>query len=65
MGKDTGYICTAYFRGKDGLGTCNTGCQWWDDKTECVAAKGSKFYDDKQDLQRGRVYERWIELRRY
>ncbi len=43
--KDTGYICTNYFKGKDGLGTCNTGCQHWNDDNECVTAKGSKNWD--------------------
>lgn len=43
--KDTGYICTNYFNGKDGLGTCNTSCQYWNDDNECVCAKGSKNWD--------------------
>lgn len=24
-----GVRCNASFAGKDGLGTCNTDCQWW------------------------------------
>ncbi len=24
-----GNKCHAYFHGSDGLGTCNTKCQWW------------------------------------
>ena len=47
--RDTGYTCTTYFRGKDGKGTCNTGCQWWNDDNECPCAKGSKNYDGKVD----------------
>jgi len=45
INKDTGYICTNYFKGKDGLGTCNTACQYWNDDNECLAAKGSKNWD--------------------
>jgi len=43
--RDTGYICTAYFKGRDGQGTCSTKCQWWNDDDECPVAKGSKNYD--------------------
>ena len=39
----TGYICTNYFRGIDGLGNCDTECQWW--TGSCPAAKGSKEWD--------------------
>ena len=49
MSRDTDYICTAYFQGRDGLGTCATGCQWWSDEHECPCAKGSKSYDNKVD----------------
>ena len=45
--RNTGYICTAYFGGKDGKGTCCTECQWWNDDDECPCAKGSKSYDGK------------------
>lgn len=49
----TGYECTAYFRGIDGLGTCDDNCQWWryiGDTYEkgCVCAKGSKLWDGKE-----------------
>ena len=37
--KDTEYECTAYFKGKKGLGTCNTECQWWNDDESCPFAK--------------------------
>lgn len=43
----TGYECTAYFKGIDGLGTCDDGCQWWI-KDGCVCAKGSKLWDGKE-----------------
>lgn len=42
----TGYICTAYFKGKDGLGTCDTNCQWWNNG--CPCAKGSDKWDGKE-----------------
>jgi hypothetical protein len=42
-----GYECTAYFRGIDGLGTCDTDCQWWFDGA-CPCAKGSKLWDGKE-----------------
>ncbi len=35
-----GVKCNAYFGGKDGLGTCNTDCQWWHDgylELGCIA----------------------------
>ena len=35
---DTGYFCSAYFGGKDGKGTCNTKCQWWNDDEDCPYA---------------------------
>ena len=41
----TGYECTNYFRGKDGLGTCDTECQWWQEG--CPCAKGSTKWDGK------------------
>jgi len=41
----TNYECTATFKGIDGLGTCDTECQWWQGK--CPCAKGSKEYDGK------------------
>lgn len=22
-------VCMAYFKGIDGMGTCDDGCQWW------------------------------------
>lgn len=43
---NTGFECTNYFRGKDGLGTCDTECQWW--KGSCPCAKGSKEWDGKE-----------------
>ncbi len=27
--KDNNQICKAYFQGIDGLGTCDTECQWY------------------------------------
>lgn len=43
---ETGYECTHYFRGGDGLGTCDTDCQWW--VGSCPAAKGSKEWDGRE-----------------
>ena len=43
---ETGFECTAYFRGKDGKGTCDTDCQWWQGGG-CSAAKGSDAWDGK------------------
>jgi len=43
----TGYECTSYFKGIDGLGTCDTECQWWHDGA-CPCAKGSKSWDGKE-----------------
>lgn len=40
---ETGHRCTAYFKGRDGLGTCDTNCQWWNDG--CVCAKGHPKWD--------------------
>lgn len=42
----TGYECTAYFKGIDGRGTCDTKCQWWHEKG-CPCAKGSVLWDGK------------------
>lgn len=47
---ETGYECTAYFEGSDGMGTCDTDCQWWFGL--CPAAKGSKEWDG-QDTRPG------------
>jgi hypothetical protein len=38
------WICTAYFQGIDGLGTCNTKCSWYN-KEGCPAAKGCPKWD--------------------
>jgi len=43
----TGYECTCYFKGIDGLGNCDDECQWWI-KDGCVCAKGSKLWDGKE-----------------
>jgi len=47
--QDTGYTCTAYFKGKDGQGKCSTGCQWWNDDLGCPCAKGSPEYDGQDE----------------
>ena len=31
-----GVKCHAYFKGIDGLGTCNTECQWYPPDGKCV-----------------------------
>jgi len=43
----TDYECTAYFKGKDGLGDCDDECQWWKEEG-CVCAKDSKLWDGKE-----------------
>jgi len=43
----TGHECTAYFRGIDGLGSCDNKCQWWHNGA-CPCAKGSKSWDGKE-----------------
>ena len=44
MSKVEGIECTNYFRGIDGLGTCDTKCQWYiPDK--CPCAKGQDSWD--------------------
>jgi len=45
----TGYECTSYFKGVDGLGSCDDECQWWI-KEGCVCAKGSKLWDGKEHI---------------
>lgn len=40
--------CTAYFKGRNGLGVCDTECQWYH-KEGCPCAKGSKLYDGKEE----------------
>lgn len=47
------FICTAYFRGDDGLGHCNTDCQWWNGG--CPCAKGSNDWDGKDYDKQGRL----------
>ncbi len=43
----TGYECTSYFRGINGLGDCDDKCQWWHDGA-CPCAKGNKSWDGKE-----------------
>lgn len=31
-----GVTCHAYFKGRDGRGTCNTKCQWYPPDGKCV-----------------------------
>ncbi len=40
----TGYECTNYFRGIDGLGNCDDECQWWHGGL-CPCVKGSEHWD--------------------
>jgi len=47
----TGYECTAYFKGRDGKGTCDTECQWWNDGA-CPCAKGSMRWDGKEHYEK-------------
>ena len=44
----TGYECTASFKGNDGLGDCDTDCQWWHIWGGCPCAKGSEAWDGKE-----------------
>jgi len=32
--------CEAYFKGIDGLGTCDTKCQWYNEDCPCKDNKG-------------------------
>lgn len=52
----TGFICTAYFMGRDGKGTCDTCCQWWNNG--CPCAKGSGKWDGKDNtaIDEGRLH---------
>ena len=54
----TGHECTCYFLGKDGKGTCDDECQWWNDGA-CPCAKGSKCWDGKEhytkELRKGKI----------
>ena len=43
----TNWKCTAYFKGKDGLGTCDDECQWFN-KEGCACGKGSKLWDEEK-----------------
>lgn len=33
--EDKNQICNAYFKGIDGLGTCDTECQWYYEDCPC------------------------------
>ena len=52
----TYYECTAYFKGIDGLGSCDDECQWWHNGA-CPCAKGSKEWDGKNTIQKTK--KRW------
>ena len=47
----TNYECTAYFKGIDGLGNCDTECQWWAEQG-CVCAKDSILWDGKESASK-------------
>lgn len=49
MSEVKGVECTAYFRGKDGLGTCDTECQWYVAPGLCPCGKGTKVWDGKSE----------------
>jgi len=49
----TGYECTAYFNGGDGLGTCDTVCQWW--FGSCPKAKGSPAWDGQDERHESQI----------
>jgi len=40
MVKDNKQECNAYFKGEDGLGTCDTECQWYN--KDCPVSKKNK-----------------------
>ena len=42
-GNVIGNKCHNYFAGKDGLGTCNIGCQWWEDDDCCMWVPQDKW----------------------
>ena len=35
-------MCNAYFKGIDGLGTCDTDCQWESKDCPCAIKKGEE-----------------------
>lgn len=43
-----GNKCHAHFEGKDGLGTCNTDCQWWKN-VDCLMWVEKKDWNTKRD----------------
>ena len=45
MTRVDGVECTAYFRGWDGLGTCDTRCQWFMGVAKCPCGKGTEAWD--------------------
>jgi hypothetical protein len=47
MAKVPSWECMAYFRGEDGLGACDTRCQWYH-REGCPTAKGSLKWDGKE-----------------
>ena len=48
MSEVKGIECTAYFRGIDGLGTCDTECQWFINVAKCLCGKGAEAWDGKE-----------------
>jgi len=49
--------CGAYFKGRDGRGTCDTQCQWYTPKTLCpCSAEMIKRFPDAYEL--GKYYEK-------
>jgi coenzyme F420-reducing hydrogenase delta subunit len=55
----TGWICTAYFKGIDGKGTCDDKCQWYH-KDGCPCGKGSKLWNGKNDTLKEDLKEMFI-----
>ena len=62
-----GVRCCCYFKGRDGLGTCNTGCQWYRKDGFCPQwipvehwDTDKDFHPDKESkLSTLEQYEKW------
>lgn len=62
-GDVNGAKCHRYHAGRDGEGTCNTGCQWWpvdpetNEKKKCLCPYWvpPEFWDTEKDLPKNEV----------
>jgi hypothetical protein len=56
--KIEGKKCYAYFKGRDGLGTCDNGCQWYIKGTDCINWNILYIYSWKNNEKRKSLYGR-------